>query len=106
VPPGDPVVAGGLTTQEVQAVIRANLNQIRHCYEQLLQRSPNANGKIKVNFVIGSDGRVTSSNIASDTVGDAVMAGCVTGKIVRWKFPTPRGGQNVNVNYPFVFNPL
>jgi len=106
VPPGDPVVAGGLTTQEVQAVIRANLNQIRHCYEQLLQRSPNANGKIKVNFIIGADGRVTSSNIGSDTVGDAVMAGCVTGKIVRWKFPTPRGGQNVNVNYPFVFNPL
>ncbi len=106
VPPGDPVVSGGLTTQEVQAVIRANLNQIRHCYEQLLQRSPNANGKIKVNFIIGADGRVTKSDINSDTIGDAVMAGCVTGKIVRWKFPTPRGGQNVNVNYPFVFNPL
>ncbi len=106
VPEGDPVVSGGLTTQEVQAVIRANLNQIRHCYEQLLQRAPNANGKIKVNFTIGADGRVTASSINSDTIGDAVMAGCVTGKVQRWKFPNPRGGQSVNVNYPFVFNPL
>lgn len=106
VPEGDPVVSGGLTTQEVQAVIRANLNQIRHCYEQLLQRSPSANGKIKVNFTIGADGRVSASSIQSDTIGDAVMAGCVTGKVARWKFPNPRGGQSVTVNYPFVFNPL
>ncbi|MBC7530423.1 MAG: AgmX/PglI C-terminal domain-containing protein [Oligoflexus sp.] len=106
VPPGDPVVSGGLTQQEVQAVIRANLNQIRHCYEQLLQRSPNANGKIKVNFVIGPNGSVTTTSIGSDTVNDSNMAGCVTGKIVRWKFPTPRGGQKVDVNYPFVFNPM
>ncbi len=106
VPEGDPVVSGGLTTQEVQAVIRANLNQIRHCYEQLLQRSPNANGKIKVAFTIGADGRVAAANIQSDTIGDAVMAGCVSGHVQRWKFPNPRGGVSVNVNYPFVFNPL
>ncbi len=106
VPPGDPVVSGGLTNQEVQAVIRANLNQIRHCYETLLQRSPNANGKIKVNFTISASGSVSATSINSDTVNDANMAGCVTGKIVRWKFPTPRGGQQVQVTYPFVFNPM
>ncbi len=106
VPPGDPVVSGGLTNQEVQAVIRANLNQIRHCYETLLQRSPSASGKVKVNFTIDATGRVSAATINSDTIGDATMSGCVTGKIVRWKFPTPRGGQNVNVTYPFVFNPM
>jgi pSer/pThr/pTyr-binding forkhead associated (FHA) protein/outer membrane biosynthesis protein TonB len=106
VPPGDPVVSGGLTNQEVQAVIRANLNQIRHCYETLLQRSPNANGKIKVNFTISASGSVSATSINSDTIGDTNMAGCVTGKIVRWKFPTPRGGQQVQVTYPFVFNPM
>ncbi|RZA13801.1 MAG: AgmX/PglI C-terminal domain-containing protein, partial [Proteobacteria bacterium] len=80
--------------------------QIRHCYEQLLQRSPNANGKIKVAFVIGPAGTVISSAINSDTVGDSAMAGCVNGKVQRWKFPTPRGGVKVDVNYPFVFNPM
>lgn len=106
VPPGDPVVSGGLTMQEVQAVIRANLNQIRHCYEQLLQRSPSANGKIKVKFVVDPNGRVSSASILSSTISDSVMTGCVTGHVSRWSFPKPRGGQAVNVSYPFVFNPL
>lgn len=102
---GAPGVSGGLTTEEVMQVIRANLNQIRYCYEQVLQRSPNKSGKIKVNFVVAANGRVTTARIASDTVGDARMGACVTGKIKMWKFPRPRGGQKVDINYPFVFNP-
>ena len=106
VPPGDPVVDGGLTSQEVQAVIRANLNQIRHCYEQLLQRAPNSTGKIKANFTVGTNGRVTSTGIESSTISDAVMQGCVADKIRRWAFPKPRGNMPVTVTYPFVFNPV
>lgn len=106
VPPGDPVVSGGLTSQEIMAVIRANLNQIRHCYEQLLQRAPNASGKMSVNFVIDVSGRVQTTSVTDSTISDSVMRGCVTGKIQRWAFPKPRGGQPVTVNYPFVFNPL
>ena len=106
VPPGDPVATAGLTPQEILAVIRAHLNEIRHCYEQLLQRSPNAAGKIATRFVVGLSGRVDSAVVESSTISDSIMQGCVTGKIQRWKFPEPRGGQPVTVNYPFVFNPL
>ena len=106
VPASDPVISGGLSQQEVQRVIRANLNQIRHCYESLLQRSPSAQGKIKVKFVVNPGGRVGSASIVSSSISDSVMRGCVTGKVKRWKFPAPRGGKPVTVNYPFVFNPL
>jgi outer membrane biosynthesis protein TonB len=106
VPAGDPVVSGGLTAQEIMAVIRANLNQIRHCYEQLLQRSPSASGKMSVMFVINTSGRIQTVNVTDSSISDSVMRGCVTGKIQRWAFPKPRGGQPVTVNYPFVFNPL
>lgn len=106
IPPGDPSVSGGLTAQEIMAVIRAHLNEIRHCYEQLLQRSPSASGKISVNFVVGLSGNVTRVSVAEATLNDSVMRGCVTGRIQRWNFPKPRGGQPVDVNYPFVFNPL
>jgi outer membrane biosynthesis protein TonB len=105
-PAEDPVVGGGLTQQEVLAVIRANLNQIRHCYEQLLQRSPSAQGKLSTQFVIGLDGRVKSARIESGTITDSIMQGCVTSRIQRWKFPNPRGGTDVSVVYPFVFTPL
>lgn len=106
VPPSGPLTTGGLTSQEVQAVIRANLNQIRHCYEQLLQRSPNASGKMKVRFIVAKNGRVSGVSVLSSSISDMLMKGCVTGKIRRWAFPRPRGGQPVTVKYPFVFNPL
>jgi outer membrane biosynthesis protein TonB/pSer/pThr/pTyr-binding forkhead associated (FHA) protein len=104
--PGDPGVSGGLTAQEVMAVIRQHLNEIRHCYEQLLQRSPNASGKVTTSFVVGLDGSVTSVSVADSTISDSVMRGCITGRMRRWDFPRPRGGQPVTVSYPFVFNPL
>jgi hypothetical protein len=106
IPPGDPSVSGGLTAQEIMAVIRAHLNEIRHCYEQLLQRSPSSSGKISVSFVVGLSGVVSSVNVAEATLNDSVMRGCVTGRIRQWDFPKPRGGQPVTVNYPFVFNPI
>jgi hypothetical protein len=105
-PPGDPVSSGGLTSQEILQVIRNNLNQIRHCYEQLLQRSPNSTGKVGVKFVIGLNGRVQSVNVTEATISDSRMRGCITGAIARWPFPKPRGGQPVTVNYPFVFTPI
>ncbi len=106
VPPGDPVVSGGLSAQEILQVVRANLNQIRHCYEQLLQRSPSASGKLAVNWTINAQGSVTSVRIGESTISDSQMKGCVTGRIQRWKFPDPRGGQTVEVSYPFTFNPI
>jgi outer membrane biosynthesis protein TonB len=106
IPAGDPGVSGGLTAQEIMVVIRAHLNEIRHCYEQLLQRSPSAAGKIAVEFVVALGGNVSSVKVTEASLNDMGMRGCVTGRIQRWDFPKPRGGQPVTVNYPFVFNPL
>lgn len=103
---GDPLVSGGLTQQEIATVIRANLNQIRHCYEKLLQSSPNSAGKIKMKFVVGTNGRVKSTQITNSTISNGVMKNCVRNSVRRWAFPKPRGGSPVTVNYPFVFNPL
>ena len=103
---GDPLVSGGLSQEEILGVIRAQLNQIRHCYEKLLQRSPNASGKINVQFIVGTNGRVSSARVKNSTIRDGAMTGCVTSVVRRWSFPRPRGGSSVTVNYPFSFNPL
>ena len=102
---GDPLVSGGLNGQDIVLVIRKNLNPIRHCYDRLLQRSPNSGGKIKVRFVVAQDGRVSSASVVSSTISDATMKSCVASQVRRWKFPRPRGGSSVTVNYPFAFNP-
>lgn len=105
-PPTDPVSGEGLPPETVMMVIRRHLNEIRHCYEQVLQRQPKAGGRIKMHFVIGVEGRVTSANVADASFKDPVMQSCVRGKIMHWAdFPRPNGGQPVSVNYPFVFSP-
>lgn len=105
VKPQDPLTGlVSLTQEEIFAVIRQNLNQIRHCYEQTLQRAPNAQGRVKVRFSIGAGGRVILPAIADNTINDVKLDGCILGKVARWQFPVPRAG-DVNVSYPFDFFP-
>jgi len=106
IPPGDPVVSGGLTAGEISSTIRQNLNQIRHCYERYLQRAPGKTGKVSVKFVINTGGRVASASVRKSNISDRSFRNCIPRRIKKWKFPRPRGGSSVTVNYPFIFNPL
>jgi outer membrane biosynthesis protein TonB len=105
VPQGDPAIEGALTKEEIDAVIKQNLAQIRACYERNLQGNRGLAGRIKVAFLIMSSGRVQTADIVSSDLNSRATEGCITGVIKRWKFPLPRGGGVVNVNYPFVFQP-
>ena len=106
IPLGDPVVSGGLSASEISGVIRRNLNQIRHCYERLLQRQPDIVGKASVKFVIKPNGLVGSVNIVRSDISNRSFRSCISGTIKRWKFPKPRNNSSVTVNYPFAFNPV
>lgn len=105
VPQGDPAIEGALTKEEIDAVIKQNLAQIRACYERNLQGNRGLAGRVKVAFVIMSSGRVQSANIVTSDLNNSATEGCIASVIRRWKFPLPRGGGVVNVNYPFVFTP-
>jgi pSer/pThr/pTyr-binding forkhead associated (FHA) protein/outer membrane biosynthesis protein TonB len=105
VPEGDPVMEGNLTREEIEAVIKANLAQIRACYERNLQGNRNLQGRIVSKFTIDASGRVSVSGIASSTMNHQGTESCISGAIRRWKFPMPRGNGVVQVTYPFVLNP-
>ncbi len=99
---------GGLTSQEIMAVIRFNLLGIRNCYESVLKVAPDLQGKMSVRFIVGTNGKiksVTTTSVSSD-LKNTSLTGCIEKKISDWIFPRPRGKQDVTVNYPFVFNPL
>ena len=98
--------SGGLTSGEVARIVRQNLNQIRHCYEQLIQRQPGVRGKVEVGFIIVADGRVGDAKIISSNMDNSNFKNCILSRISNLKFPKPRGGAKVDVKYPFVFNPV
>ncbi|MCC6278665.1 MAG: energy transducer TonB [Oligoflexia bacterium] len=98
------VIEGGLTREQVDAVIRRNLGQVTYCYERVLQTNPNLGGRVALKFFVNGGGQVSSANITSSSLGSPEIEKCLVTRLKGWQFPKPRGGVTVKVSYPFVFN--
>jgi len=84
-------------------VIRENINLVRYCYEKQLIKDPGLAGKVVVKFIISPNGRVQQAKVKSSTLKNKTIEKCLTHVVRRWRFPKPKGGGIVVVNYPFVF---
>jgi TonB family protein len=96
----------GLTKDEVGEVIHRHLSEVRYCYESAMIRTPDLEGKLMVNFTIGGNGIIKSTEVKSSTVPDPRLDDCILRRLTTWKFPNPRGAIDVAVTYPFIFKTL
>jgi len=96
-------VEGGLDPEVIASFIRSRLGEILYCYERQLSANPNLYGKVGVKFIIGGNGFVESTRVFQSSLQNATVEGCIAQKIGKWKFPTPKGGTQVVVTYPFMF---
>jgi len=96
-------VSGRLPPEVIQRIVRQNFGRFRHCYSKGLQKDPNLQGKVVVQFVIARDGSVSSAQ-ASGSMPDASVVSCVSGAFRALTFPQPEGGI-VTVKYPIIFKP-
>jgi TonB family protein len=99
----DAEVSGKLDKELIQKIIRRHMPEIKWCYQQGLQKNSKLEGKVVVNFTISSVGKVIQTGIKQSTMHNDEVEQCVLNKISRWKFPEPKGGGIVGVNYPFIF---
>lgn len=95
---------GGLDRAEVLKVINQHMGSIRNCYERALLARPELEGKLTLEWAVGSAGQVTSTRVVSSSIQDQGVANCIMTDIRRWKFPSPVGGKEVTVVFPFIFN--
>lgn len=96
-------VEGGLDQAEIDQVIQRHQGELRFCYEQGLQGTSNLSGRVTVHFIIGGVGHVNEADVAGTSMHSSPVENCVLAKLKSWKFPTPRNGVLVKVNYPFNF---
>ncbi len=94
--------SGKLDRDVVKQYIRKQLAKIRWCYQKAFQKNPELEGKLTVSFVISPTGSVMSAKVITSTLNDKDLEGCIASKILTWRFPAPKGGGVVKVNYPFV----
>lgn len=102
--PGEPETQGALDREIIQRVVRQHRREIRHCYEQQLQRNPDLEGRITIQWTIAPSGDVVAASVQETTMNNSQVERCMAQRIQRWSFPEPEGGGVVRVNYPFNFS--
>jgi hypothetical protein len=95
-----PNVQGALDGETIRRIVRSHVDQVRYCYERSLVLNPGLQGKVAVRWIIGPDGAVLSAAI--ETGLEANVDKCLVSRVKSWRFPSPRGGGTVVVNYPFL----
>lgn len=93
---------GVLRKSEIRAVVRANLDGVRACYEW--HRRDEVGGRLTMVFSIAPDGHVEDVVLKANETLVAPLPCCVSDEIRTWRFPPPTGGGYVLVTYPFVIS--
>jgi TonB family protein len=93
--------------EEIQAVLVANRDQVRACYDAALKNNPGIHGDVVVAFVINPDGSVKSAEVnwSESEIHVPELDSCAVDVVRSLKFPPSSRGLESKVNYPFNFNP-
>ncbi|MEM1025016.1 MAG: AgmX/PglI C-terminal domain-containing protein [Myxococcota bacterium] len=94
----------GLSKEEIARVLRRNLPRFKHCYERELNAHPTLDGRVVLSFLILPSGAVAQTEVSTSTLEHAPTEDCLRKVAASLRLPKPRGGQAVEVRYPFVFN--
>jgi hypothetical protein len=93
----------GLPPEVIQTIVRSSHGDMRKCYVTGLGRNPKLEGTVKVQFVIGEEGRVVAASDPDSDIADPEVRKCVLAVFARMEFPKPT--KLVSVTYPLRFEP-
>jgi TonB family protein len=80
----------------------AHTGALRACYESEAQKNPSLRGGVTVAWQIDLSGNVSGASIASSTLGNPRVEGCVVRQVKTWRFPQSDASTQVAA-YPFKF---
>lgn len=99
---------GTIDKEAVRRVIRAKLNEVKSCYERVLNTLPKGQrleGKVVIAWQIVERGAAKNVRVKSSTLGNSTVENCIRDRLGSWVFPEPPPGMIAEVaGYPFVLN--
>lgn len=87
----------------VLKVIKQEHKSYSSCYDDGLKINPELEGRVVVDFEIGSDGTVQKAKVGSSTLNNKIVENCLIEKIKTFKFHTPPKKTIVEIKFPFDF---
>jgi hypothetical protein len=91
----------GLSPEQIRRVVLSRQGAFQACYELALSKDPSAKGGVTVAFSVSPGGSVASASIASSSLGNARVEGCMLRQFNRLKFPV--ADKATNASFPFLF---
>jgi len=94
------------TNDAIAAVVRANRQPFRDCYDRAAAKDPNlVAGTLTLHFVIDPTGRVKLAelNDPRSTIKAPAVVNCTIAVLKQLKFPASSRGMESAANYPFDF---
>jgi len=98
---GGPIKEGVLPKSAIEPRLRARVGAMNGCVKSEAERPDFKEGRVVLNFWIGTSGNVTSVSGKSSDLPPAVV-NCVAAQVRTIAFPAPEGGP-VNVIFPIRF---
>lgn len=97
---GKATADGGMDKEVIRRTVRSHVKDISACYNEALEKKPDLQGKLVMQWDIGKKGKVSEVRIVRSV--DPLVDDCVALKIEGWVFPIePTGDQVGRVVFPF-----
>lgn len=93
---------GGLNAEQIRRVVMGHIGAVRACYESEAQRNPGLKGGVTIEWAIDPSGAVTRASVASSSLSNPRVEGCIVRQVQKWKFPTSDSPTTV-AGFPFKF---
>lgn len=99
---------GSIDKEAVRRRIKHNLNLIRGCYNQELNRLDKSGrrsleGKVVLKWDIVDNGVAKNVRVINSTLGNPAIERCIAERLATIVFPDPPNDTTAEVSYPFVF---
>lgn len=101
---GSPDGSDTRSTAALMAVVHRYAGGIKYCYDRCLETNPEVRGRMVLVITVAPNGTVAKVQVASETVKNEALSGCVLGQVKAWKFPASTGPA-VSFRCPLVFTP-
>ncbi len=92
---------------DYRAIITANRDKFRACYEASLKAHPGVHGTVMLKFLLAPDGSMKEAAVEPDAseIHADDLDRCLIATVKGLKFPPSKRGMESTVRYPFTFSP-
>lgn len=106
--PEEKVETEAIDPGEIRNILQLYVPHFKFCYQQALDLSVDPSkiqGIVNLNFTIGAEGKVISSDITSSGTNSEKVQECLKNTLYRIQFSVPKEGRTVEVYQPLKLLP-